>query len=114
MNKSKAKQKPKDCRRHSLDAMFNKYHKKGGSLNLSNIKQRFSVNNLYEDVFGDRRCNFKGAANRSALVEALATFSRKESRCFKEDENKIIYEMFQKKTKTKRRKSIRSIFDIYY
>ncbi|XP_018570480.1 uncharacterized protein PF11_0213 [Anoplophora glabripennis] len=114
LNKSKARLKPKDCRRHSLNLLFDKYHKKGGSLNFSNIKQRFAVSNLYEDVFGDRRCNFKGAANRSALVEALATFSRNESRYFKEDEDKIIYEIFQKKSKTKRRKSIRSIFDIYY
>ncbi|KAJ8922044.1 hypothetical protein NQ315_008685 [Exocentrus adspersus] len=110
----KSLNKPKDCsRRHSLDVLRDR--RRGGSLNLTNVKERFSISNLYLDVLGERRGSFKGAANRSALVEALATFSRRENYGLGNDEeDNIMYELFQKKAKTRKRRSIRSIFDIYY
>ncbi|KAJ8928155.1 hypothetical protein NQ314_019302 [Rhamnusium bicolor] len=117
LGKTKSKPLKKDCRRYSLDIQpnKNKNNKIGGSLNLPNVSERFSINNLYNDVFGNRKGSFKGAANQSALVEALATFSRKENSNFNEaDEDDIKYNIFKRKAKSKKRRSVRSIFDVYY
>ncbi|XP_074027731.1 uncharacterized protein isoform X1 [Leptinotarsa decemlineata] len=118
--KSLGKTKPKNPRKakhFTLD--ITKKHKnksRGGSLNLSNISDRFSVYNLYEDVVGNKKGSFKGTPNRSALVEALATFSRKENSLqdCNESEDDINYEIFKNSIKQKKRRSLKSIFDVNY
>ncbi|XP_028131508.1 uncharacterized protein MAL13P1.304 isoform X2 [Diabrotica virgifera virgifera] len=85
-----------------------------GSLNLPKVSDKFSVHNLYDDVFGHNH-SFKGTPNRSALVEALATLTRNPSKydMSEKAEDDIQYDLF-KHVKRRRRKSLKSIFDIYY
>ncbi|XP_072385201.1 uncharacterized protein [Diabrotica undecimpunctata] len=86
-----------------------------GSLNLPKVSDKFSVHNLYDDVFGRNHGSFKGTPNRSALVEALATLTRNPSKydMGENAEDDIQYDLF-KHVKRRRRKSLKSIFDIYY
>lgn len=120
---AKSLSKPKLKSEHSITfntetvRKFGKYRERGGSLNLPNVSNKFFVKNLYKDVFGNNRGSFRGAPNRSALVEALATFSRKDAKKTyptEEDEDEIKFDMFKKNIKTKKRRSLRSVFDMYY
>lgn len=94
------------------------FKRKGGSLNLVTISDKFSINNLYNDVFGGRRGSFKGAANNIGVVKSLASLSTPESLEDSkvednEDEN-LSYSMFVTRSKNKKRKSIRTLFNINY
>lgn len=106
----------KDIKKFSLEVSKYKNKKIGGSLNLPSMSNRFSLSNIYDDVFGNGRKSFKGVPNRSALVKALATFSRFENNTYYKDaaEDDIKFELFKKRIKPKRRKSLRSVFDISY
>ncbi|KAG5883615.1 hypothetical protein JTB14_005747 [Gonioctena quinquepunctata] len=118
--KSQSKTKPKKAKAKHFSLNINskkgRNRKRGGSLNLTNISDRFSVDNIYEDVIGNKKGSFKGRPNRTALVEALATFSRKENYLYdySESEDDIKYDMFKNHVKRRKRKSIKSIFDVYY
>ncbi|XP_056642739.1 uncharacterized protein PF3D7_1120600-like isoform X1 [Diorhabda sublineata] len=85
---------------------------RSGSLNIPNVSERYSINNLYDDIFGTKG-SFKGTPNRSAVVKALATFSKTPKRNLGDNEDDIQYDLF-KFVKKRKRKSLNSIFDIYY
>lgn len=108
--------KPVDIKKVALDTGIFKKRKIGGSLNLPSLKSKFALANIYDDVFGSGRNHFKGVPNRSALVEALATFSRKDEIGYYRDdaEDNIQFELFKKRLKSKRRKSLKSVFDLSY
>lgn len=112
-------EKPKkltDLKKFSLEVSRLKNRKVGGSLQLPSLSSRFALKNVYDDVFGSGRCTFRGVPNRSALVEALATFSRKDDISYYEDdaEDDIRFDLFRKRMKSKKRKSLKSIFDVCY
>lgn len=104
-----------DIKKFSLEVSKCKKRKIGGSLNLPNLSSRFGLTHVYEDVFGNKK-SFRGVPNRSALVEALATFSRSNDTVCDDnrDEDDIKFDLFKKNVKSKKRKSLRSVFDIYY
>lgn len=105
-----------DLKKLSLEVSRRKNRKKGGSLNFPKLSSRFALANIYDDVFGSGRSSFRGVPNRSALVEALATFSRSdETPCYKDDaEDDIRFDLFKKRMKPKKRKSLKSVFDVCY
>ncbi|RZC32830.1 claspin -like, partial [Asbolus verrucosus] len=115
---SKIKSKHNKKRRFSLDSQKKNNHKikEGGSLKLSNISERFSVNNLYEDVFGNEFGSFKGTPNKIGVANSLASFSRDpEINDLKaQEESNISYNLFVNKSKNKKRKSIKTLFDVNY
>ncbi|CAG9863670.1 unnamed protein product [Phyllotreta striolata] len=86
----------------------------GGSLNLPKVSQKFFIDNLYRDVFGNEKSHFKGTPNKSALVEALATFSRTPTPYRRDDEDDIQYEIFKSFVNKRKRKSLKALFDIHY
>lgn len=108
--------KDKAVKKLSLEINRYKRNKMGGSLNLPNLSSRFALSNVYDDIFGKGRTYFKGVPNRSALVEALATFPRKDNTVYSQDsaEDDIKFDLFKKRIKAKKRKSIRSVFDVCY
>lgn len=108
--------KPADIKKSFLENGVHKNRKMGGSLNLPNLVSKFALANIYDDIFGSGRNHFKGAPNRSALVEALATFSRKdEIRYYRDDaEDNLRFDLFKKRMKSKKRKSLKSVFDVSY
>lgn len=103
-------------KKFSLEVNRNRSRKMGGSLNVPNLSNKFALYNIYDDVFGRGRVTFKGVPNRSALVEALATFSRKDEIEFYRNENEddIRFDLFKRKMKSKKRTSLKSVFDICY
>lgn len=90
--------------------------RKTRSLKQSNLSTRFGLLNVYEDIFGSGRNKFRGVPNRSALVEALATFPRTNDTSLYEEcaDDNIRFELFKKKIKFKKRKSLKSVFDINF
>lgn len=103
-------------KKFSLEVNRNRNRKIGGSLNIPNLSRKFALENLYDDVFGRGRGTFKGVPNRSALVEALATFSRRDEIAYYRNENEddIKFELFKRKMKSKKRRSLKSVFDVCY
>lgn len=101
--------------RKKFSLAVNRYRKRkmGGSLNLSS---KFDLSNIYDDVFGRGRGAFKGVPNRRALVEALATFSRRdEIECYKNDnEDDVRFDLFKRRLKSKKRMNLKSVFDVCY
>ncbi|XP_044259353.1 uncharacterized protein PF11_0213-like isoform X2 [Tribolium madens] len=119
-NNSKMKEKKRDInRRYSLDIHQKKNNfikVRSGSLNLPNVSERFFVNNLYEDVFGSKNGSFKGAPNKNGIANSLASLSRdSDTNTPKtQEKSKISYNLFVNKTKSKKRKSIKTLFDVNY
>lgn len=104
-------------RRHSFDVRSKKTQvpfKRSGSLNLQKISERFNINNLYSDVFGNGKGSFRGTPNRKALSKTLSNFDRIENikNNLTDDEvDDIKYTIFKKGSKTKSRRSIQSLFE---
>lgn len=115
-NRPPEKFKNFNVKKLSLGTGLQKNRKIGGSLNLPNLSSRFALANIYDDVFGSGRNHFKGVPNRSALVDALATFSRKDENGYYRDdsEDNIRFDLFKKRMKSKKRKSLKSVFDVSY
>jgi hypothetical protein len=115
---SKIKEKNKNItRRYSLDLQKKNHRKvRGGSLNLPNVSDRFSVNNLYEDVFGNKSSGFRGTPNKAGVATSLASLTRNSERdnLKVEGDNSIRYNLFVNKAKNKKRRSIKSLFDVNY
>ncbi|XP_063912399.1 repetitive organellar protein-like isoform X2 [Zophobas morio] len=116
-SKLKEKNKTDLKRRYSLDFQKKSQRRvRGGSLNLPNTTDRFSISNLYQDVFGNKNGSFKGTPNNTGIANSLAslskTFEPDESQ--KQEDNSISYNLFVNKSKNKKRKSIRSLFDVNY
>ncbi|CAH1176494.1 unnamed protein product [Phaedon cochleariae] len=105
----------KKSKQFSLDihSKRDRKRKRGGSLNIT---ERFSIDSLYEDITQNKKGSLKGTPNRTALVEALATFSRIENNyySFCGNEDDIKYDIFKHLGHIKKRKSLKSIFDVYY
>lgn len=107
-------------RRFSLDMENNhpdmRFMRKGGSLNLENVSKRFSINNLYGDVFGNRgRGSFRGTPNKDAVISSLGSLSKDLDKSnFKTQDENISYNLFVSRAKTKKRKSLRALFDVNY
>lgn len=87
-------------------------------MNSVNVSDKFSINNLYNDVFGGRRGSFKGAVNNNGVAKSLASLSTAEnsedSKVEVSEEDNLSYNMFVTKSKNKKRKSIRGLFNINY
>ncbi|KYB29077.1 uncharacterized protein LOC103315157 isoform X1 [Tribolium castaneum] len=114
---SRMKEKKREInRRYSLEIhqKKNNYNVRSGSLNLPNVSDRFFVNNLYEDVFGGKNGSFKGAPNKNGVADSLASLSRDSDTGKMQEKTKISYNLFVNKTKSKKRKSIKTLFDVHY
>ncbi|KAK9879298.1 hypothetical protein WA026_004151 [Henosepilachna vigintioctopunctata] len=111
--------KPEIKRRFSLDIQKHQKNKlkPGGSLRVPKTLEKFSITQIYFDIMSNRRGSFKGSPNRKALSETLASLRTNETSNKTPDEDSedcIEYNMFVNKLKTKKRKSIKSVFDIHY
>lgn len=115
--------KPNLSRRHSMDSKpHEKEHplQKGGS--LKNVMETFSLDNVYKDVILSKMKNssFKGSPNHDALVETLSSVSSgetdgdKEKKDFAEEEEDLNLQFFNIRKRLRKRRSIKSIFDVNY
>ncbi|KAL3279259.1 hypothetical protein HHI36_016772 [Cryptolaemus montrouzieri] len=115
--KEKKIKSPK-IRRYSLDFDNHKKQKSnvGGSLRLPKTLEKFSLTKIYFDIIENRGGSFKGRPNRKALSETLASLNTKSDTRPEENDSvdNIQYNMFLSRVKPKKRKSLRSVFDIYF
>lgn len=103
-------------RRFSLDLhKKNNFKVRSGILNLPNVSEKFFINNLYKDVFGKQNGGFKGTPNQNGVANSLSSFPKNTDFCNKTNEkNRICYNLFANKTKCKKRKSIKTVFEVNY
>lgn len=117
--------KPNLTRRHSMDSKPSTAKEvplqKGGSLKVLNVVDKFSLDNIYKDVILNKMKNssFMGSPNRDAIVETLSSVSSsenndtdKDKNCVEEDDLNL--QFFNIKKRLRKRRSIKSIFDINY
>ncbi|KRT85899.1 hypothetical protein AMK59_2710 [Oryctes borbonicus] len=118
--------KPNLGRRHSMDSKPQATKEvplqKGGSLKMLNVSDKFAMDNIYKDVILNKikNSNFRGSPNRDAIVETLSSVSSSESSDFVEknkdllEEEDLNMQFFNIRKRLRKRRSIKSIFDINY
>ncbi|XP_044761358.1 uncharacterized protein LOC123318716 isoform X2 [Coccinella septempunctata] len=110
------KAKPLIKRRFSLDCIEKKREvtKLGGSLRVSKVSDKFQVSKFYFDIMENKRGSFKGIPNREALFNSLASLSAKTNEILDNSNDPIQYNVFMSKARTRKRKSLKSIFNILH
>lgn len=116
--------KPNLNRRHSMDSRASDPKevplKKGGSLKVLNVMDKFSLDNIYKDVVLNkiRNSNFMGTPNKDAVMETLSSVSSCENECDRGknnvEEEDLNLQFFNIKKRLRKRRSIKSIFDVNY
>lgn len=114
--KSPLKPKPELKRRFSLDftEKKNKRERLGGSLRLPKTVEKFAISRIYFDIMETKTGKFKGVPNRVGLSESLASLNAKTEKIMDESDDPISYNMFWNKGKPKKRRSLKSVFNIHY
>ncbi|XP_045479921.1 uncharacterized protein LOC123684632 isoform X2 [Harmonia axyridis] len=109
--------KPEIKRRFSSDFIEKKKKDKsiiGGSLRLPKTSEKFSVARIYFDIMENKRGSFRGTPNREALSESLASLTSRTEEILDKSDGPIELSMFKNKVKPRKRKSLKSIFNIHY
>lgn len=105
-------------RRHSVDCenKIKKWEAEiiGGSFTLPRVSEKFSLDNIYKDVLGDRKKNshFKGSPNKLGVIVTLHAMPDQARELDIESEFKE--ELFFGQKKFKDRPRLNSVFPIHY